>query len=96
MCGMCVCVSVCVCVCVCVCVGVCVCVSVLKEKCEKKSTCKQDETRDNFFSEGDNHFSTSGVDPTKLFFFATEEFFCFFAGKLAFSLHTEKKLLIVK
>jgi len=34
------------------------------------------------------------VDPTKLFFFANEEFFFFFAGKLAFLLHTEKKLLI--
>ena len=40
--------------------------------------------------------SAPGVDPTKLFFFANKEFLHFFAGKLAFLLHKEKNLLIVK
>jgi len=35
-------------------------------------------------------FDNAAVDPTKLFFFANEDFFSFFAGKLAFLLHTEK------
>ncbi len=39
---------------------------------------------------------TAGVDPTKLFFFANKEFLRFFAGKLAFLLHTEKKFIDIK
>ena len=61
-----VCVRVCIWVCVCVRVWDCACVCVwvrwsLKEKCEKKSTCKRDGTRDNFFRKSDNQFFLSEI-----------------------------------